>query len=69
MMPQVIMMREIHRRAPTRTSSRLLGTSNSEYPMKNTPAPSPNAAALKPRSRFICSAASPTFDRSRKLKM
>jgi hypothetical protein len=35
--------------------------------MKKMPAPSPNAAALNRRSRFICKAAIDTFVRSRKL--
>jgi len=42
----------------------LLGTSNSAYPRKKIPAPSPYIAALNPRSRFICSAAKLTFVRS-----
>jgi hypothetical protein len=39
--PQVIMMRAIHRRAPKRASSRLLGTSQIAYPTKKMPAPMP----------------------------
>src|SRR5215813_5944461 len=64
MAPQLIMMREIQRRAPTRCRTRLLGTSNKQYPRKNTPEPNPNAAELNPRSAFICNPANPTFTRS-----
>src|SRR5262249_13709641 len=64
MAPQLIMMREIQRRAPTRCRPRLLGTSNKQYPRKNTPEPNPNAAELNRRSAFICSPANPTFTRS-----
>ena len=39
--PQEIVMRASHRRAPTRSRIRLLGTSNRKYPTKNSPAPRP----------------------------
>ena len=64
MVPQLIMIRAIQRRAPTRCKIRLLGTSHRQYPRKNTPEPNPNAAELNPSLEFICSAANPTFTRS-----
>jgi hypothetical protein len=39
--PQEIIMRAIHRRAPMRSRIMLLGISKMKYPMKNNPAPSP----------------------------
>jgi len=66
--PHEIMIRAIHRLAPTRSISQLLGTSNNEYPIKKMPAPNPNALELKLRSRFIWRAASATLERSTKLK-
>ena len=52
-MPQLTMIRAIHRRAPNRCSAMLLGTSSSRYPMKNTPDASPNIVWVRPRSWFI----------------
>jgi hypothetical protein len=61
MMPQVIMMRAIHIRAPNFFSSRLLGTSKRKYPTKKIPAPVAKAASLSDKSLSICSLAKPTF--------
>jgi hypothetical protein len=64
-MPHVTMMRAIHRRAPTRSRMRLLGTSNRKYPMKKMPAPKPYTASEYARSAAICNLAKPMFTRSR----
>jgi len=58
-------MRVIHSRAPKRCSARLLGTSNTKYPMKNSPAPSPYIVVVSPMSLFMVRAAKPTLVRSR----
>ena len=63
--PQVTMMRAIHSRAPTRRKMRLLGTSHSTYPAKNTPAPRPNTLLEKPSSWLSEGAAKETLTRSR----
>ena len=64
--PQVTRMRAIQRRAPNRCSRRLLGTSSSRYPMKKTPAATPNSVAERPSSAFIpFGPAKPMFTRSR----
>src|SRR5579872_2409142 len=65
--PQLIMMRASQRRAPTRTSRRLLGISNTQYPTKKIPAANPYTAGVKPKSSFICRAAKLMFVRSIKL--
>ena len=41
MIPQVIMMRAIQRRAPNLCSARFDGTSSRKYPTKKIPAPNP----------------------------
>jgi hypothetical protein len=65
MMPQVISIRAIHRRAPTLARRRLLGISNRKYPTKKIPLPRPNIAAEKPNALFIVNAAKPTLTLSR----
>ena len=64
MIPHVSMIRAIQRRAPTRSRIMFPGTSNSAYPRKKIPAPSPYNCELKPRSLFIVSDANAMFVRS-----
>lgn len=51
--------------APKRNKARLLGICGIMYPTKNTLAPKPKTAGLKPRSWFICRPAKPRLMRSR----
>ncbi len=64
--PQVIMIRAIQRRAPNRSSSRLLGTSKMKYARKNSPAPNPNTVGDRCRSWLRSCPAKPRFTRSMK---
>lgn len=64
--PQVIMIRAIHLRAPNLCNARLLGTSSSRYPMKNTPDANPNTVAESLSSSDIpLGPANPMLTRSR----
>ena len=62
--PQVIMMPEIHRRAPSFIIIMLLGTIQRQSVMKKALSPQPKSVAVKCRSLFISRAAKPTFTRS-----
>jgi hypothetical protein len=65
-MPHVSMIRAIQRRAPTRASSRLLGTSHRKYDRKKMPPPNPKTVGDRRRSLTMSSAANPRLTRSTK---
>jgi hypothetical protein len=63
--PQTIMIAASQRRAPNRSSARLLGTPKMTYPSEKMPAPMPKIVSLKSRSSSSWSWANDTFTRSR----
>ena len=63
--PQLMRIRAIQIRAPTRWRIRLLGNSKSRYPIKKIPDRNPNTSLERPSALFISSAAKPKFTRSR----
>ncbi len=63
-MPQLIMIRPSHRRAPKRWSRRLLGISNTTKLRKKMPAASPNTVDEIARSFVISVSANPMLTRS-----